>query len=326
MSLVRFYTDAITGSLSPAALTQVSSVRPVPEAQPPQPAQPNEDAAYADLSDAAKEYAAAQRVPVGSERAQEAPAPMPAPPAQPLVEENKTEQGEAPSQPAAAGGAESEDAEKKAEEAKQKAAQQVIQELKARDREVRAHEQAHLSALGPYAKGGARFQDQVGPDGQQYAVGGEVSVDVSPEKSPEATIAKAETIRRGALAPAEPSGQDRQVAAQATQMETQARAELSKEQQQKVEEQTKSEGAEEKGTAPETAEPAKAQPQAGGSQPVEGSEQAARPETAGDEDSEDDSESDLAKNLDQSVPVSRYGTLEAARQKTSPGAVLNIMA
>jgi hypothetical protein len=54
-----------------------------------------------------------------------------------------------------------------------------IQKLKDRDREVRNHEQAHLSAAGGFAISGASFTFAVGPDGQRYAVGGEVSIDTS---------------------------------------------------------------------------------------------------------------------------------------------------
>lgn len=103
-----------------------------------------------------------------------------------------------------------------------------ITELAARDREVRAHEQAHVAVGGQYA-GGARYQYQRGPDGVNYAVSGEVSIDVSKAATPEATIAKAQTVRRAALAPAEPSPQDLRVAAQATLLENQARKELAME-------------------------------------------------------------------------------------------------
>ncbi len=114
-------------------------------------------------------------------------------------------------------------------EAKKSPAQQAeLDKLKNRDREVRAHEQAHLAAAGGYVAGGANYSLQTGPDGHQYAVGGSVSLDASPVSGdPEATIQKAETIRRAALAPAEPSAQDRNVAAQALAMEAQARAEES---------------------------------------------------------------------------------------------------
>ena len=101
-----------------------------------------------------------------------------------------------------------------------------LQELEARDREVRAHEAAHLAAAGGLAMGGANFSLQRGPDGRMYAVGGEVSIDVSEGRTPEATIARAERIRAAALAPAEPSAKDMQVAARATRMAAEARAEL----------------------------------------------------------------------------------------------------
>ena len=110
-----------------------------------------------------------------------------------------------------------------------------VEYLKERDREVRAHEQAHLAALGAYRSGGASYTFETGPDGKQYAVAGEVPVDVSPEEEPQKTIEKAQTIQRAALAPAEPSGADRSVAAQAAQLEAQARAELAE---QKREEQS----------------------------------------------------------------------------------------
>lgn len=103
-----------------------------------------------------------------------------------------------------------------------------VERLEARDREVRAHEQAHVSAGGQYVQGGPRYEFTRGPDGRQYATGGEVSIDVSPESTPEATIQKARVVRRAALAPAEPSAQDRRIAAQASQLEANARQELRK--------------------------------------------------------------------------------------------------
>ena len=109
--------------------------------------------------------------------------------------------------------------------------QEVVDELKATDREVRAHEQAHLAAAGPYAKGGPTYTYEEGPDGQQYAVGGEVAIDTAPVSGdPEATVQKARIIRAAALAPAEPSAQDRAVAAAATKMEAQALQELREQQ------------------------------------------------------------------------------------------------
>lgn len=101
-----------------------------------------------------------------------------------------------------------------------------IQELQKRDREVRAHEAAHVAAGGPYVRGGPSFQFTTGPDGKLYATGGEVSIDTAPvSNDPEATIQKMQTVERAALAPAQPSPQDNAVAASAAQEEAQARME-----------------------------------------------------------------------------------------------------
>ena len=90
-----------------------------------------------------------------------------------------------------------------------------VEQLKRRDQEVREHERAHKTAGGSIT-GSARFNFTRGPDGKQYAVGGEVSIDVStvPGK-PDATFHKMEMVKRAALAPRNPSGQDRSVAARA---------------------------------------------------------------------------------------------------------------
>jgi len=104
-----------------------------------------------------------------------------------------------------------------------------LAELKARDREVRAHEAAHQSVGGQYT-GSISYVYERGPDGAQYAVGGEVSIDTSPiQGDPQATIDKMRVVRAAALAPAEPSPQDRAVAAEAMQLMLQAQADLSAE-------------------------------------------------------------------------------------------------
>lgn len=105
---------------------------------------------------------------------------------------------------------------------------QQVNQLKKRDAEVKAHEQAHMAAGGGLVQGGASYQYQRGPDGKMYAVGGEVKIDTSPERTPQGTIRKMQQVKRAALAPAQPSGTDRAVAARAAQVEAQARAELSK--------------------------------------------------------------------------------------------------
>lgn len=105
--------------------------------------------------------------------------------------------------------------------------QKEVERLRERDREVRTHEQAHAAAGGSHVRGGIKYEYQTGPDGRRYAVGGEVSIDTSPVPGdPQKTIQKAQQVRRAALAPAEPSGADRQAAAAASRMEAEARQEL----------------------------------------------------------------------------------------------------
>jgi len=106
-------------------------------------------------------------------------------------------------------------------------AQKMLDSLKARDREVRAHEAAHVAAGAGVVTGGAQFTQQRGPDGNMYAIGGEVGIDASPiPNDPQGTMAKARQIASAALAPADPSPQDRSVAASARQMEAKAASEL----------------------------------------------------------------------------------------------------
>ena len=102
------------------------------------------------------------------------------------------------------------------------------EKLKQRDREVRAHEQAHLSAAGNLAAGGASYQFKTGPDGQQYAVGGEVPLKVQDSKDPQEDLRNAQRLERAALAPAEPSSSDRTIAAKARSKASQAQQEISK--------------------------------------------------------------------------------------------------
>jgi len=121
------------------------------------------------------------------------------------------------------------DSSAKANESLELTAQELrqVRELQSIDKRVRAHEKAHLNAAAGIAKGGASFTTRVGPDGQQYAVGGEVSIDTSKVAGdPQATIFKARQIQRAAQAPVDPSAQDRAVAASAYALEQQALLEL----------------------------------------------------------------------------------------------------
>jgi len=104
--------------------------------------------------------------------------------------------------------------------------QRKVEELKKIDRRVHTHEQAHLSAAGSYASGGASYDYVTGPDGNRYANSGHVNIDTSREKTPEATIIKANIIQKAALAPADPSPADRQIAANALKMAMDAQKEI----------------------------------------------------------------------------------------------------
>lgn len=119
------------------------------------------------------------------------------------------------------------------------AEQKQLRQLQSRDREVRAHEAAHKGAAGQYATGAASFSYQRGPDGRLYAIGGEVGIDTSPiADDPEATLQKANQVRAAALAPAQPSGQDMAVAAEAALMAASARSEMMDKRQEEAQPQT----------------------------------------------------------------------------------------
>ena len=123
--------------------------------------------------------------------------------------------------------------------------QEEIRKLAYRDREVCDHEHAHAAVGGQFA-GAPNYQYKRGPDGINYAVAGEVSISTGTvNNDPQATITKAQQIRRAALAPADPSPQDRRVAATATQMEAEARqalADLQRREQQVLAEEKQLEG------------------------------------------------------------------------------------
>jgi hypothetical protein len=110
-----------------------------------------------------------------------------------------------------------------------------LENLKRIDHEVRAHEQAHTAAGGALIRGAATYGYATGPDGKMYAVSGEVSIDSSPvQDDPSATIFKMIKVTKAALAPAQPSGQDRSVATAAIETETAARQEITRQQLEKA--------------------------------------------------------------------------------------------
>lgn len=123
------------------------------------------------------------------------------------------------------------------------AERQEVQQLKARDAEVKAHEQAHIAAAVGLTTSAPSYDYQTGPDGKKYAVGGEVNISFTSGNSPEEDIRNAETMRNAALAPAEPSGQDRSVAKNAEKIIQEAKDKLAAQEEQQKEQITASENA-----------------------------------------------------------------------------------
>ena len=148
------------------------------------------------------------------------------------------------------------------------AEEKQVQELAKRDREVRAHEQAHARVGGPYA-GAPSYTFQQGPDGKRYAIGGEVQIDTGKEKTPQETIRKMQIVIRAALAPAEPSSQDLKVAQLARSQLSEAQAEA---RQAKADELQGADDGEGAGSSSETGPgPAVEDPSSGGSSADNGS-------------------------------------------------------
>ena len=120
---------------------------------------------------------------------------------------------------------------RKAEEKKDKAEDEKesqVRELKQIQQEVIAHEAAHQAAAGELG-GGVSYTYTQGPDGQKYITGGEVPIRFKEGATPEETLRNMQKVQAAANAPADPSGQDMQVAAKAAALAAKARSEISQE-------------------------------------------------------------------------------------------------
>lgn len=191
-----------------------------------------------------------------------------------------------------------------------------VRELKARDQEVRRHEQAHAAAGGAYA-GAPSYEYQQGPDGQRYAVGGEVSIDVSPVAGdPGATVQKMRQVKAAANAPAQPSGQDRSVAATADAVSQRAQAELLAQSTEKVADQTTEK------TADKTGAPEEIKATEGGEKPGATSAPAAPTgaQAPALPDGKPEAKSDLAPQIRPDQKPASIGSTPEAPQFAAPGA------
>jgi hypothetical protein len=100
-----------------------------------------------------------------------------------------------------------------------------IAQLKAIEEKVKAHEAAHKAAGGAMT-GPVSYSYTRGPDGKNYITGGEVPISISSGKTPQETISRMQQVIQAALAPADPSPQDRAVAGQAAAQQQEARQQL----------------------------------------------------------------------------------------------------
>ena len=117
---------------------------------------------------------------------------------------------------------------------------QEVSELKMTDSEVRAHENAHKAAAAGLTTSAPNYEYETGPDGKKYAVAGDVNVSYKHSDDPEVNLRNAQQLKASALAPADPSSQDRKVAAQADREIAQARQDILEEQRQMSEEEEES--------------------------------------------------------------------------------------
>lgn len=101
-----------------------------------------------------------------------------------------------------------------------------LAEMRARDKDVRDQKAAQARAAAPYA-GAANFEYETGPDGRQYAVSGEVKIDVSATVGDASeTARKMEQILSATLAADELSVEDRRVLAEARKQRLEAQTDI----------------------------------------------------------------------------------------------------
>jgi hypothetical protein len=100
-----------------------------------------------------------------------------------------------------------------------------IDDLKRQERDIHAHEEAHYRSSGGKAFT-PQYVYEVGPDGNKYAVKGTTKIILEEGKTSEETIKNARTARTAAMAPANPSDQDRKVILETVRMEQKARKKI----------------------------------------------------------------------------------------------------
>ncbi len=126
------------------------------------------------------------------------------------------------------------DTEPRGNSRREAAEQQELEQLRARDLEVKSHERAHAAVGGHYASSPS-YQFERGSDGKRYAISGEVQIDISPiPGDPQATVVKMQKVYAAAMAPVNPSMADIRVAAEAMEKLNVAKQELAVERQEQL--------------------------------------------------------------------------------------------
>lgn len=92
------------------------------------------------------------------------------------------------------------------------ARQQFLSKLQTTDIGVRTHEAQHFFVGAGLTQGTPEYDYVRGPDGNFYAVGGQVNLSTSGSSDPEVAAREADTLARAATAPGDTSAQDISVA------------------------------------------------------------------------------------------------------------------
>gem|GEM_PF-2241809 len=92
------------------------------------------------------------------------------------------------------------------------AKQQFLMKLQATDVGVRSHEAQHFFVGAGLTQGTPEYDYVQGPDGEFYAVGGQVNLSTTGSSDPEVAAREADSLARAATAPADTSAQDISVA------------------------------------------------------------------------------------------------------------------
>lgn len=107
---------------------------------------------------------------------------------------------------------------------------QELAKLKITDAEVKRHENAHKAMAAGLQTSGPNYEYETGPDGKKYAVAGDVNISYQKSSDPEVNLKNAQKLKAAALAPADPSAQDRSVARKADMEIAKAKQEILEEQ------------------------------------------------------------------------------------------------